>query len=396
MESKGDSKENKKRVESIEEKITEQLLANQRKEFEKELKDLKDIQKKKGKSAAIFNLKEKVIGQKKAGQEATIMKDPKTKDILTSRTKIKEASLDYCVELLTNRSPKEEYKKEIEIKDEIHTIRMEEQIENDVEFTEKIFFDSINELKKKNKKKYEFIIQSGKSFKDALFKLFDLVWRSEEKPEQWRRTVIIQLYKGKGEKNEFGNQRNIHTKLDIPKLFGHTVMSQAKETTMNSLSKFQIGTKTGHRAQEHLFTLKSIISLYLMLDLPMLVLLYDIAKFFYRESLRDGMDAIYNCGIKGKLYGLFFNMNKDTRIRVKTPVGETEEKESGENIGQGTLEGALISAANIDYSINKFFKNSKEELSYGGIYLQPLMFQDDMSRMSTSVHAAQAGNKIIE
>ena len=91
MESKGDSKENKKRVESIEEKITEQLLANQRKEFEKELKDLKDIQKKKGKSAAIFNLKEKVIGQKKAGQEATIMKDPKTKDILTSRTKIKRS-----------------------------------------------------------------------------------------------------------------------------------------------------------------------------------------------------------------------------------------------------------------------------------------------------------------
>ena len=193
MENKGDSKENKKRVESIEEKITEQLLANQRKEFEKELKDLKDIQKKKGKSAAIFNLKEKVIGQKKAGQEATIMKDPKTKDILTSRTKIKEASLDYCVELLTNRSPKEEYKKEIEIKDEIHTIRMEEQIENDVEFTEKIFIDSINELKKKNKKKYEFIIQSGKSFKDALFKLFDLVWRSEEKPEQWRRTEETNL-----------------------------------------------------------------------------------------------------------------------------------------------------------------------------------------------------------
>ena len=59
------------------------------------------------------------------------------------------------------------------------------------------------------------------------------------------------------------------------------------------------------------------------------------------------MNSIYNCGIKGKLYRLIFNMNKDTIIRVKTAVGETNEIETGENIGQGTLEGSNISAANI-------------------------------------------------
>ena len=41
--------------------------------------------------------------------------------------------------------------------------------------------------------------------------------------------------------------------------------------------------------------------------------------------------------------------NKDTKIRVSTAVGETEEKETGENIGQGTLEGANISAARNEY-----------------------------------------------
>ena len=75
------------------------------------------------------------------------------------------------------------------------------------------------------------------------------------------KTLIIQLYKEKGERDEFGNQRNIHTKLDIPKFFGHTVMHHAKEIIIKNITKFQIGTKTGHRAQEHLFTMKSIISL---------------------------------------------------------------------------------------------------------------------------------------
>ena len=78
-------------------------------------------------------------------------------------------------------------------------------------------------------------------------------------------------------------------------------------------------------------------------------------------------------------------MNKDTKIKVRTAVGDSEEKVTGENIGQGTLEGANISAANIDYSVNMFFKSSMDELSYGSEQLQPLLFQDDISRLSTSV-----------
>ena len=70
------------------------------------------------------------------------------------------------------------------------------------------------------------------------------------------------------------------------------VMSQAKSKMINNMTKFQIGTKNGHRAQEHLFTLKSVIALYLYHELPLLLQLYDISKFFAWESLRDGMNSI--------------------------------------------------------------------------------------------------------
>jgi len=39
---------------------------------------------------------------------------------------------------------------------------------------------------------------------------------------------------------------------------------------------------------------------------------------------------------------------------------------------------------------------SEDELSYGSIIIQPLLFQDDISGASTSVSAAQSGNKKIE
>ena len=385
-------------IDILEEKITAEVLSNQRLKLEKELGKLKDLKNTKGKSAAIFHLKDKVVGRKKIGQEATTMIDHVTSEELVTRGKIKEAALNYCVDLLTNRSPKVGFEEDVRLKDMIHEARMNEVVDDDgdARLSIEVFENSLKELEKKNKEKYAFILKSGNDYKQALYKLFSLVWNAEEKPDQWRNTLIVQLFKGKGEKNEFGNQRNIHTKMETPKMFGHMVMSQAKGKIIEKMSKFQIGTKNGHRAQEHLFSLKSIIAFYLSHDFPILIQLYDISKFFDRESLRDGMNSIYNCGIKGKLYRLIYGMNKDTRIRVRTAVGESEEKETGENIGQGTLEGATISAANIDYTVNMFFQSSMDELSYGGERIQPLLFQDDISRLSTSVRGAQTGNTRME
>ena len=161
--------ENVDKIKVIEEKITMELLSNQRAKLEKELSLLKDMRAKKGKSSAIFHLKDKVIGKKKVAQEATTMKHPKTKIELTRTKDIKEASINYCVDLLTNRKPKAGYEEDILLKNRIREVRMEEVIENDVVFNKSIFNKSLQELKKKNKKKYEFIINGGNSLKDAIF-----------------------------------------------------------------------------------------------------------------------------------------------------------------------------------------------------------------------------------
>ena len=242
------SEQRDEKIKGIEDKITEKVLENQRLRLEKELGDLKSLKDKKGRSAVIFNLKDRVVGKKKSVQEATTMKHPKTGKELTDRKEIREASLEYCVDLLTNRSPKPGFEEGVELIDRIHETRMTETVEDDIELTSTIFENSLKEIEKKNKKKYEFILNGGDDLKNALFKLCCMVWKTEDKPEQWRKTLIIQLFKGKGERNEFSNQRNIHTKMDAPKLFGHMVMSQAKVKIMKNMSKFQIGTKNGHRA----------------------------------------------------------------------------------------------------------------------------------------------------
>ena len=83
-------------------------------------------------------------------------------------------------------------------------------------------------------------------------------------------------------------------------------------------------------------------------------------------------------------------------MRVKTAVGLTEYAEVGEIIGQGTGGGALVSAANLDGGVSEYFNESGDEIYYGNIRLQCILFQDDIIRLSSSVSNAKAGNAKLQ
>ena len=79
-------------------------------------------------------------------------------------------------------------------------------------------------------------------------------------------------------------------------------------------------------------------------------------------------------------------------MTVNTGVGVTEEADVGEVIGQGTVGGALASQVNIDKGVDRYFRGSCDETSYGTVRLQPIIFQDDVARIASGIRTAQAGN----
>ena len=89
---------------------------------------------------------------------------------------------------------------------------------------------------------------------------------------------------------------------------------------------------------------------------------------------------------------MWYKLNMNTKIRVKTPVGDTEYGDAGELVGQGSGGAALVSALNLDSAVNGMFEGSEDELCYGKIRFQPLLFQDDLAYMTSSRQTAEAGN----
>ena len=89
-------------------------------------------------------------------------------------------------------------------------------------------------------------------------------------------------------------------------------------------------------------------------------------------------------------------MNRDTRVRVRTPVGYTEYSEVCEGLGQGTNESTVISAVNLSGGIEHEFVNSTSQSKYGDLVLKPVLFVDDVNRLAESPEAVQEGNIKME
>ena len=380
-------------TDKFDEDINKRILEIQREEFEKEIGEALLMKKTKGKSAAIFSNLKKICGSKKSGQEQIFMMDPISRQPLFEPHLLKKASLKYCVDLLNNKVTDKEYEKYYFVQDMVHLVRCEDETEQ--EFTKEAFEKRLKIITTTSKEKYKFLVNAGEAFKSCIFNLFQKIWTTECKPQQWRNTMIVQIYKGKGEHSDFNNQRNIHTKEDQPKLFEGIVVDLSKPKLVQKCSKFQIGGIPGHRPQEHLFTAKSVISLYNYLNVPLFLQLYDISKYFDQEILRDAMDSLFSAGVTGKLYRLWFMLNRDSQIRVKTGFGITDTAATGENVAQGSIGGGIISSLNLDKTFGAHFNGSDSEISYGTGRLSPLLYQDDAAKFSTGLAEAQKSNILI-
>ena len=109
--------ENKHKEEEV---IEEELNNAQRGIIESEQENLISLKKEKGRAAAIFKLKERIVGPKKNPLEPLMLIDPETGFEVMEPEEIKRVSLHYCVELLTNREPKDKYVELFNQKERLH------------------------------------------------------------------------------------------------------------------------------------------------------------------------------------------------------------------------------------------------------------------------------------
>ena len=345
-----------------------------------------------GRVGAIWKISQDLKGTKQ-GMEAFAVKDLKSGKLIVSTDEIKKVSLEYCLEVLTKNPVKEGFEEDINLKETLHELRMNELTTDDEKPVEKETFDKIvNKFKKSNKRNYDFLVKSSEAFKATVFKFSKRMMEEERYPEDFEDTTLHQIYK-QGIKNELSSFRYIHSRSWFPRVTEAMVVSGPKLKILESASPMQCGGLPGHRATEHLFSMLSVIALYLERGKPFLAQLFDLVKFFDKEVLKLVMDSLYStAGIKGKEYRNIYEMSRRNRIRVRTGAGYSDYADAGELLAQGSGGASLYSQKYLDSRMEKMFVGSEDEFRYGSVLGCPAIWMDDIFRGVGSVNAAIAGN----
>ena len=371
----------------------EELFKEQIDIAEAEIEDIKT--KGKSKVGKVWELKKKILGVKK-GIEANAIVNPKTGKIVCSQDEIKKVSLEYCKNTLESNKPEKEYEKLLQSKDDQVKREMadcKEPFEVKYETFEKV----VAKFKKSNKRNYDFLVKADKSFQDSVFTFCRSMIESETFPRDFKDTTLHMIFKGKGKKENLSDNRFIHSKPWLPRLVEGLIVEEGlKEALVNKSSMFQIGGQPGHRPEEHMFVMKSLIAKTRAEGKPIVVQCWDISKFFDKERIGDAILTCVGRNANKKATKLWLNLNENTKIKVKTGVGLSKEALVGAVVGQGTIGGALVSQAVLDDGVMQHFTpGGDNELWYGEVPMAPVMLQDDlMHGAKGAIEARSASEKV--
>ena len=141
------------------------------------------------------------------------------------------------------------------------------------------------------------------------------------------------------------------------------VTRNMKGKIVKACPNIQIGGMPNSSSVEHLVTLKTWMRMLEESKGIGIINTFDMEKFFDKESLIDIMFTLSKkADISDKDYRMWFKLNEDTKIAVRTSVGESKTEIIKNSVGQGSFGAALASSINIGCAIQDTLKNKKNGL----------------------------------
>ena len=233
----------------------------------------------------------------------------------------------------------------------------------------------MKKFKRLQKKNYDFLTKSGSKFQDAVFKLCQKMFKQETFPDSFSETTLHMLWKAKGKQTNLDSNRFIHCKSWLPRVAESLgVEGGLKGPLVDGSSIYQIGGQPGHRSEELLYVMKSVIAKYRKVGKNVVLQLFDISKFFDKEMMEDAVLTCLKRKADPKAVRLWFKLSNNTKIQVRTGVGMTQFGDVGAVVGQGMLGGALVSQGVLDEAVSEQFPPGGElQLEYGDVPLAHLL-----------------------
>jgi hypothetical protein len=156
-----------------------------------------------------------------------------------------------------------------------------------------------------------------------LTKLFNLIFRSNKMPEEWRRSTLVPIFKNKGDVQSCTNYRGIKLMSHTMKLWERVIEHRLRRLT--SVTKNQFGFMPGRSTMEAIFLVRQLMERYREKKKDLHMVFIDLEKAYDKIPRNVMWWALEKHKVPTKYITLLKDMYDNVVTSVRTSDGDTDD-----------------------------------------------------------------------
>lgn len=229
----------------------------------------------------------------------------------------------------------------------------------------------------------ELLKHGGAEVTRGLTRLFNKIMEEENVPSDWKKAIIVPIFKNKGSKQDCGNYRGISL-ISVPsKVFMRVLLNRIKPNIEQKLREEQAGFRGGRSTVDQIFAMRQVMEKRWEYALPVYCAFIDLEKA-YDSVWREGMWKIAeHYGISEKIVELLRNWYVDVSSCVRMDGGEGE----WFPVTTGLRQGCVMSPSLFNVYMDAMMRKVTDDGVDGGVRVgrervMDLDFADDVALLA--------------
>ncbi|KAK3529832.1 hypothetical protein QTP86_006912 [Hemibagrus guttatus] len=186
----------------------------------------------------------------------------------------------------------------------------------------------------------------GEAAAEFLTSLFNRVLESEEMPEEWRRSVLVPIFKNKGDVQSCSNYRWIKLMSHTMKLWERVVEARLRKVV--EICEQQYGFMPRKSTTDAIFALRILMEKYRDGQRELHCVFVDLEKAYDRVPREELWYCMRKSGVAEKYVRVVQDMYERSRTVVRCAVGQTEEFKVEVGLHQGSALSPFLFAIVMD------------------------------------------------
>ncbi|KAK3543525.1 hypothetical protein QTP70_023635, partial [Hemibagrus guttatus] len=212
----------------------------------------------------------------------------------------------------------------------------------------------------------------GEAAVEFLASLFNRVLESERMPEEWRRSVLVPIFKNKGDVQSCSNYRGIKLMSHTMKLWERVVEARLRKVV--EICEQQYGFMPRKSTTDAIFALRILMEKYRDGQKELHCVFVDLEKAYDRVPREELWYCMRKSGVAEKYVRVVQDMYERSRTVVRCAVGQTEEF----NVEVGLHQGSALSPFLFAMVMDQLSEEVRQESPW------TMMFADDIVICSES------------